>query len=223
MKQKLMLLATGALTALAFAALPAAASAGTPEVHCPNGAASCAISIAGGHSELTKTNSFVKVTCTSTTGTGSLNTTGGTIQLTFHGCKESVFGTSCTTAGQSSGTIKTTVLPVDNRYVTAGKTAPGVLITPASGSSHFATFNCIDGTHVVTGNGVMGILTTGCASPQAALKLKFSQSSAGHQLHKQVTGSGTIFDLHEGANTAAMVAEGSVTPTGGGSFTVTCV
>jgi len=222
MSKKMMLLAT-ALTALAFAALPAVASAGTPEVHCPNGASECTITITGGHGELTKTGGFASVTCTSTTGSGKLGTTTGTMSLLFHGCKDTVFGASCTTSGLTSGTIETTALTFHTTYLTAGKTVPGVLITPNEVTKVFAHFSCIDGNHTVEGNGIMGRLESGCTSPQATLNIQFEQSQAGHPLHKQITGTGTIYDLTDGGATAAMKATGSVTATGGGSFTVTCV
>jgi len=226
MSKKMMLLAT-ALTALAFAALPAVASAGTPQIHCPSGS-TCSATLSGGHGELTKTGGFASVTCTSTTGTATIGTEGGTMQLLFHGCKDSVFGAACTTSGQTSGTITTKVLPYDNTYLTAGKTVPGVLVTPEGGGGPekfgtFATFSCIDGNHTVTGNGVMGRLETGCNSPQASLPIQFEQTQAGHQTHKQITGTGAIYDLTDGSATAAMNTTGTATATGGGNFTITCV
>jgi hypothetical protein len=222
MSKKMMLLAT-ALAALAFAALPAVASAGTPETHCPGGVASCNITITGGKAELSKTSTSLKVICSSSSGSGVMGTKGGSIALTFHGCGDNLFGLPCTSSGSSSGTIKTTTLPYDNIYTTDNKSTPGVLITPAAGSSHFASFSCAAGLNVVSGNGVIGSLSTpGCGGSAASLTLGFTQSSNGHQTHKQVTGTGTIFDLTSESSTAAQVGSGTVSVVGGGNVSVTC-
>jgi hypothetical protein len=223
MNKKMMLLAT-ALTALAFAALPAVASAGTPETHCPGGSASCAIEISGGISEWTRTSNSLHIECTGLAGTGTMGTTGGTIVLSFSGCKEEFFG-KCGTVSSGSGVITTTTLPYDNVYTADNKTSPGVLITPAAGTSHLMTFKCGDGTHVVSGNGLIGSLSAPfCGSSAATLGLSFSQSSKGHQTHRQITGTGAIFDLTDnfslstfGTNTAP-----TVKVAGGGSISLTC-
>jgi len=222
MSKRITLLAA-ALAALAFAAFPTVASAGTPEIHCPNGALECNVSITGGHSEWTKTGGFASVTCTSTTGSGTLKTTTGTISLLYHGCKDSVFGGACTTSGLTSGTVETTALTFHTTYLTAGKTVPGILLTPNAVTGVIAHFSCIDGNHTVTGNGLMGRIESGCTSPVSPLNVVFEQSQAGHPLHKQITGTGTIFDLADGGATTAMKSTESITAAGGGNFTVTCV
>jgi len=211
------------LAVLALAALPAVASAGTPEIHCPNGAIECNLTISGGHGELTKTGGFASVTCTSITGSGTIKTATGTMSLLFHGCKDSVFGAACTTSALPSGTIETTPLTFHTTYLTAGKTGPGVLLTPNEVTKVFAHFGCIDGNHTVEGNGIMGRLETGCSSPAAPLFVGSEQGQNGHPLHKQITGTGTIYDLTDGGATSAMKATIGATPVGGGNFTVTCV
>jgi hypothetical protein len=226
MSKKMMLLAT-ALTALAFAALPAVASAGTPETHCSGSPSpTCEIEISGGAAELTRTANALKIQCSSMTGTGVMSTTGGSIALTFHGCKESLFKTTCSTSSTSApGTIVVTNLPYDNIYTTDNKTSPGVLVTPTASTSHFASFTCINGSHTVSGNGVIGSLSAPkCGEAAASLTLGFTQASQGHQTHKQITGTGTIYDLEEGGSTAAQVGSGTVKVTGGtpGSISVTC-
>ena len=234
MSKKMMLLAT-ALAALAFAALPAVASAGTPQTHCPTVSGSTCTFEGTSSSvvHLTVTiSSALSVTCTQTTTTGTMGTSGGSAQFVFHGCFESLFGTSCTTAGQSTGTIVTTLLPYDNIYPTDNdKSKPGVLITPNSSISpnHFASFSCPgSGSITVSGNGVIGTLTKPvCGATGPEITLDFEQSVSGHQKHKQITGTGTIFDLTSstpfGPSTAAQIAEGSAKIAGGGSVTVTCV
>ena len=88
------------------------------------------------------------------------------------------------------------------------------------------TFKCGDGTHVVSGNGLIGSLTAPfCNGTATTLTLSFSQSSKGHQTHRQITGTGAIFDLTDnfslstfGPNAAPMVKVA-----GGGGISVTCV
>jgi hypothetical protein len=228
MNKKMMLLAT-ALTALAFAALPAVASAGTPQTHCPTVSGShCTFSgTSSSFVELSRTANSLKIHCSQTTTTGTMTTSGGSVQFLYHGCTDNLFGLPATTSGQSSGTITTTLLPYDNIYTGDNKTAPGVLITPGAGTSHFASYSFAPGATVVSGNGVIGTLTSpGCGGTAASVALSFTQSSNGHQTHKQITGTGTIFDLTAtvggAASTFAQVRNGTAAITGG-SVTVTCV
>lgn len=224
MSKKMMLLAT-ALTALAFAALPAVASAGEPQTHCGPSGSGCVISIHSSNpAELSKTGTSLKIICSTTTGAGEVGTTTGSIELTFHECTDNLFHLPCTTSGQSSKTITTEPLTYHNIYPTKDKTKPGVLITPNATSGSFAHFSCADGTHRVTGSGVIGTMTSpepACNSNGASITLKFEQSVNGHQKHKQITGTGAIYDLHEGSTTAAQVGTGTITPTSG-SISVTC-
>jgi hypothetical protein len=223
MSKTTMLLAT-ALTALAFAALPALASAGTPETHCPEGAASCTIQIVGGAANLTRTANSLKVECSTMTGTGTMGTTGGSITLTFHGCTDSLIKGPCGTSSSGTGTILTTILPYDNIYTTDNKTSPGLLLTPSAGTSHITTVKCLDGHHTLTGNGFIGSINApACGNSAGSLTVGFTQSSPGHQTHKQVTGTGTVFDLEEGGSTAALVASFTVKAANGGSISLTCV
>ncbi len=124
MSKKLMLLAAGALAALAFTALPSAASAGEFEHHCTSTggvAEECTgMTIAVGALEYTNDN-HEGYTCTSVTGTANAVKTGttGSAQLLFHGCKETVTGFNfpCTSPGQPSGTVTTNVLTSHNVYL----------------------------------------------------------------------------------------------------------
>jgi hypothetical protein len=210
--------------ALAFGVLPAASSAGAPQIHCPNSAPSCSITITGGSMEVSTTGGFNnKLFCQSLTGTGTLTTTGGAIEVSFLGCKDNLTGWPCATPG-GGGAITTTVLPFDNIYSGDNKLSPGVLLTPSVGTSHFLTFNCLSLTYTVVGNGWIGSLTgPECGGSGATLAASFSWSMFGHQTLKQVTGTGTIFDMSNGANTFAIRGSMSITTSEGGKFTVTCV
>jgi hypothetical protein len=207
--KKMMLLALAAASVAMFA-LPAVASAGAPVVDC---GASCKFSVHGGTSVLSRSDNLT-VTCTANTGTGEFEAGGttGKLQLTFTGCKESVFNSSCNTTGSASGTIVTTPLTFHTAYLTDAKTTPGVLVT--SNANHFSTFKCFGGfvTTEVTGNGVLGHLSSpACNGSSSAYKLKFEATAHGQQKYKQVTATGTVFDLTSNGNTSAMNAEGTVT------------
>lgn len=217
MSKKMMLLAT-ALAALAFAALPAVASAGEPEVECNNTACG-AFTIAGGPAELARA-AGPKINCGSVTGTGSYTTkTTGTIKLTFHTCKESIFSTSCGT----SGTITTNELTFHNIYLTDSKTTPGVLITGVN-----VTFTCPSVfTHVAVTGDVIGHLESACTKhPGNPLLLNFEKTTNGNQKYKHITGTGTTYDLDSSVNGDAF---GTASQTGTGKVTlkeaptVTCV
>jgi hypothetical protein len=214
--KKLMLLALAVVSAALFA-LPAVAAAGAPETDCPAGAATCKFTSSGTASSLTTANGTT-VNCTANTGSGEYtNKTTGTIALTFTGCKDSIFSSSCSTSGQAAGTIKTNSAVFHNIYTTDNKTTPGVLITqPSSGS--FANFACGAGflTVNVTGNVIGSLETPGCGAEAETWALNFTQTAHGQQTHKQITGTGTSYDLISHLNTtaepqtSAMVATGSV-------------
>src|SRR5215475_4243669 len=108
MSKKLMLLAAGALAALAFAALPAVATAGEWTMDCPGGKAACEIETKGGAAEL-RASEEPTIKCTASTGEGSIAEGGktGTFGLTFTGCTATlVFTFECHTSGAASGVIK---------------------------------------------------------------------------------------------------------------------
>lgn len=213
--KKMMLLALAAASVAMFA-LPAVASAGTPEVHCNGGVVCGAFNSHGGASTLSSGN--LTVTCTTNTGTGNLGTKGGTVALTFHGCKDSAFGSNCNSPGQPAGTISTGTLNFKNVYVTHGKTDPGVTVGPVN-----TTFTCFFGAshHLVTGN-VLGTVTPKCGGPVASLTLAFEAVAHGNQKHDFVTGTGTAHTLLDNGAPAAMQAVGTVSFPGD-LYTVTCV
>jgi hypothetical protein len=230
MKNKMMLLALAAISAVMFV-LPAVASAGSPVIDPGSGKFPLAFTSSGGHGELRATGEPA-ITCTSNTGSGKYTTsTTGEIGLTFHGCTTSFFGfpVACNSAGQPSGTIVTATSVFHTTYVTDAKTNPGVLVTPPS-SGVFTTIICGGFANIeVKGNGIIGELTApkcGVVSKTATLNFTAVGSS---QTRTQVTGTGTVFSLNsvtEGGSTvtAAEVAEGTATYSPPGeTATITCV
>lgn len=196
MSKKLMMLAAGALTVLAFAALPSMASAGVWE--CDDVTTGGACETFTGTNTTTTTlsqdGSSTTVTCTSNEVHGAYtSTTTGTLQILFHGCTS---GLECHSPGQPNGTITTEVLTVHNVLLEAG--TPGVLLTPGS-NGRFATFTCAGFITVhVEGNGLLGDLTRECNEVVGAgesSNLDFETVAAGTQKWTQVTTTGTHYDL----------------------------
>ncbi len=224
MSKKLMLLAAGALAALAFTALPSAASAGEWEHHCTSTggvAEECTgMTIAGGAAELSNDN-HEPVSCTAVSGTASAEKTGktGKVELSFTGCKETVtfFQFSCSNTA-TSGKITTNEMTSHNVYLepnTAAQTKPGLLLTGAN-----VTFECAGfAKKTVTGN-IIGIITNpNCTSAITSETIKFEKLGAATgttQEWEQVTTSGTFFDLISGpdpsdSTTSSQKGEGTIT------------
>ena len=216
MNKKMMLLALAAVSAVLFA-LPAVASAGTWHAETATGGSPGSFS--GTSVETTELNatSGTNVKCTSVTTSGSFDagsTTTGTVTFTFHGCT-GPFGAHCTSAGQPTGTIVTTLLPFHLVHLEADKTKPGILITPNAG--HFATFSCLGISTVVSGNGIAGELTSpACGASSTSATFKFQKASNGHQKWNQITTTGTVYDLSSSVgggalSTSSQDGNGSIT------------
>jgi hypothetical protein len=229
MSKKLMLLAAGALTVVAFAALPAVASAGEWKQDCPGGTATCTFTTSGGHAELRATEEPT-ITCTSSSGSGSVSSGGttGTFGITFKGCTATlIFTFECHTSGAASGEIKVASSVSHNIYLKDDKTDPGILVTPATTSIVCGSFSQI----TVTGNGLVGDVTQACNSESSTLNINFEASpeNAKTQRYEQNTKTGTLYDLHmvtagsATTHTATMVASGTATFTGGGKGKITCL
>jgi hypothetical protein len=204
MSKKLMLLATGALVALAFAALPSYAAAGEWECEKLNGAICGAFEGTNNTTTtLTQDGSTTTVSCTSNTVNGSYTTLKtGSIQILFHGCTSG--GLECHSANQPNGTITTEVLPLDNVMLEAtnvggGGGTPGVLLTPNAATHQFATFTCAGIVTVhVEGNGLLGDVTKGCGEEVGAnanITIDFESVASGTQKWTKITTTGTVFDL----------------------------
>jgi hypothetical protein len=228
----MILLALAAVSAVMFA-LPAVASAGTWELDGFGKFTSAAGVTTLTQDPLNAEDKPTEVTCKSSTGTGTYTskTGGNEFTQTFKECTESLFGFSCTTAGQAAGTIKTTDLTFENIMIdsTAQKAGgtPGILITPNAG--HFASFTCGGFIPVsVNGNGLIGDLTQPCGDVKAAgvaRELNFDSVATGTQRYMQVTTAGTKFDLSSTSSgttrTASQDGEGKVT-FAGAATTITC-
>jgi hypothetical protein len=227
MKNKMMMLALGALTALAFAALPAVASAGEPQIDPANGVFPLTFTMAGGLSEF-RAEGQETFTCKKSKGTGKYtNATTGELERTLEECTAS--GTPCTSTGAASGVITTGTSVFHNIYVEPNKTTPAILITPPTGGT-FASFKCAFGlvSFTITGNGLIGDLekpTCAAPGPTKTATLNFTATGAS-QTWKQITTAGTVFDLKADVNGAAAVTYAEVnetTVTFSQNATLTCV
>jgi len=192
--KKLVLLALAAASVAMFA-LPAVASAGEWVLD-PAGAAFTASS--NGPTTLT-TNNNETVNCTGSTGSGKYNAgsgTTGTVELTFTGCTESIFGTSCSNTA-TAGTITTTSnLAFTNVYLSDNKETPGTTIAGVGAEKHFATFTCAGGSVkiVVTGS-LLGHSEAPCKTVSKELKNTFESTAHGVQKYMKVTGTEAAEDL----------------------------
>ncbi|HET9197434.1 MAG TPA: hypothetical protein VFN92_04175 [Solirubrobacterales bacterium] len=219
-------LATALLAVLALGVSTSQALAATPEGDPEGGTFPVAATATSGASVLSVA-SGLTVSCTSGTGTGQATSkTTGEGSYTLHGCKESIFGTTCTTAGQPAGTIKLATMTMHLVYLDHSK-KPGVLATPPAGGL-FAKVTCGAGLVVVevTGNGVLGeILTPKCGEVSKTSTVKTETVSHGTQLYRQVEGTGTMYDLTVSINGGALQTAGTtwlVTGTSAKSGTLTC-
>jgi hypothetical protein len=225
--KKSILIAVGIAAVVIFASFPAGSSAGEYVGDCEVGAV-CSATIAGGAASFSNT-SGETTSCTSVTG--NMNQTSGsstgTIQLTFHGCKETVTGFkfSCNSPGQPAGTITTNTMTTHkvNLESAASKT-PGLLITGWN-----TTYECTGFSKMTYTGNVLGHITNpNCGTFQGSSTVRFEAPSHGQQKYKQVTTTGTVFDLisnnHAGGSylTAALVAELTTTVTGGNKIKTTC-
>lgn len=208
MSKKIMMLALAVACAAVFA-LPATASALVPLHLSATPAANSVIDDIGADPTLS-TSGGTTVTCDSFTGTATFAAGGttGTMSLTFGPNCRGPLGVSCTSSGESSGNIATTVLPFD--LVTLAGNAPGVLVTPNNG--HFATFSCFGVQTVVTGNGVIGKITSpGCNGSSKEPTIDFNATAHGTQEVTKVAGTETVYTLKKGAENAAQDATGKLT------------
>src|SRR5215211_2208043 len=215
MNKKIMLLALAAVSA-AVLALPVMASALTPLHLTPVPVGAKTIDDVNAFNPTLSTSSGTTIECGKFSGSTTFTTgTTGTMQLTFsEHCHVNGFGgETCNSGTNTNGTITTTVLPFD--LATLPNNKPGVLVTPASGN-HFATFVCkvfgISATTVVSGNGVIGTITTpACGASSANPVIKFSTTKHGFQEHTTLAGTATEYDLKKGEETAAQTGEGKIT------------
>jgi hypothetical protein len=200
MSKKLMLLVVGALAALAFTALPGAASAKETALKCEK--TPCTYTAVGGVSTFS-TVSGDTVTCTSVTGSGEAinvvnnETTTSRISLVLHGCRETTtfFKFACTSPGQPSGTITSNNITSHGVALPGTPNEAGILLTDVK-----TTFNCAGGFARTTVTGSMiGEFETQCgAAASSTQKLNFEVSSHGKQ--KDTIWTGATYDLIAATN-----------------------
>jgi len=229
MKTRTMLLALG-LLGLLFAAMPAAASAGTPEIDSKllNEGKSLFFTISGGFSEWRGANE-PEFQCDSNHGSGKYTSkTTGEFELTFTGCKTHFFGfpIACNSTGQASEVITLANSVFHNVYLTDAKTTPGILVTPPTGGV-FVTIECGSLTPIeFKGNGIIGDLESPkCGASSKSSTLSFTATGSA-QTYKQNAATDTSYNLTwttEGSG-AVEAAEVTADKTAyAEEITVTCV
>ena len=153
------------------------------------------------------------VECSGASGSGKYtSSTTGNIELTFTGCGTPSSASNNCTNTATAGKITTTEFVFHN-VVLEPTPSPvlGTLIT--SNAGHFATFTCtifgIPNKVVVSGNGIIGQVTSpACGTTEVTeSKLAFEQTG-GSQKWKQVTTTGTSYDLTSSTNGGAAVTAG---------------
>jgi hypothetical protein len=214
MSKKIILLALAAINAAMFA-LPAVASAGEWSLDSASGKYPVSFSLKSTTTTILTTDdgSGLKVACKDAGGSGVQEsaTTSKEVTLTFSECTESLFGSKCTSSGQTTGTIKTTDLTGHNvKLEPSPSTLRGVLLTPKEG--HFATFSCAGNlfTIKVGGTGLIGELTspTACNAVAKEPTVRFQALTEGTQRWTQVTTTGSKFDLTSSKNGGTPVTAG---------------
>jgi len=193
-----MLLAAGVLSALAFAALPALASADEFQAHC-EGAATCTGEITGGVAELRNSGGEV-IKCTGLTGSTGFTstTTTGTASFIFTGCREQVtiFKFQCRTPGSTNNgeiTVNNLTYHVINLEHTP-TTKPGIKFTNVS-----VTFTCAGFSDKTVTGSVVGTIeesNTVCEHEMSTMAVTFEESATqGTQKWTQTETTGTKTDL----------------------------
>lgn len=200
------------------------AMAVTPEADPASGKFPVAATATSGPSRLS--GSFGTVECTSGSGTGqATSSTTGEGSYTLHGCT-SPLGTSCTSAGQPSGSIKLETVILHLVYLDENHTKPGILATPPA-SGVFATFACAFlGTMEVKGNGVLSEITAPqCGQTSTTATSVAEGSQTGVQKYRQVEETGTQYDMTasiSGGTPSTVATTWTVTATSSEQVTLTC-
>jgi hypothetical protein len=212
MKHKTMLLALGALCA-AMLTVPSMASA-AGEWNLSGAGFPLTFTVASETTTKLVPESGFTVECSGSTGSGQYNNeTTGEIELTFTGCHTPFATNNCTTTGKKAGEITTTPNLVFHNVVLEPTPSPvlGTLITPNAG--HFATFTCVilgvNNTVVVGGNGIIGQITSpACGTAKVKEGTIVYEQTGGSQKWKQITTTGTSYDLTSSVNGGTPVTAG---------------
>ena len=220
MAKKTMVLAASVAALIVFAAMPALASA-APTIDPSTGKFPFAFT---GTSKTTvlRAKNLPNVTCKKDANTGSFtNGSTGTVEITFSECTESIFGSSCTTAGQPTGTITTASSEFHLVYLNKAHTTVGILITGPAGG--FATFDCATFFHINVAGSVLGhVSSPGCGGTSANFTVGFTAVGTS-QTFKQVEEGGTVFNLNANGNEASIEGSEAGTFSGGATGTLTCI
>jgi hypothetical protein len=181
------------LALLATAFLAPQAAAATPEMTPVSGGFPVSVLGFFGGGNLTTVGGS-SITCINGAGGGQITSkTTGEGSYTLGGCKSSSF--SCTSPGQSTGTIKIQTMTMDLVYLDAAHTNPGVLAKPPAGGV-FSEFTCAFVKVVVTGNGVLGKVTSPkCGATSGTASVSLEAAGTGVQKYKQVEEAGTVYNL----------------------------
>lgn len=190
-----------ALAAAAVAALPATAVAGEPQIDPANGKFPVPFFATGGMLELRL--GGLGIACSNYKAAGEVTSaTTGTIESTFEKCQVPG-GIACTSPGQPAGTIKFGKSVFHLVYLTDAKTVPGVLVTPPTGGV-FGTSTC---TGEIKGTGYMGQLESpACNTKSKTFSFSYEIDAEGKQKYRQVTGTGTSYNMLAGATEVALVS-----------------
>lgn len=220
MSKKPMVLALAAVTA-AMLALPAVTFAGNWHLEPPGGTTGPNMTITGGAWTISTVGNTLSIKGTTVLGSATYNagsTTTGTISAESAGIKGGIkftgvtsLGFPCASPGQPAGTVLTTPLAFHLEKIDTE--TPGFLITPNGGGlepKHFTTFTCAGISLTLRGNGLFGHVTNKCSEETEKGVAVFQTTGvAGQQKYKQVTTTGTTFDLEassDGGTTWATAA-----------------
>jgi hypothetical protein len=227
--KKIILLALTAISAAMFA-LPAVAAAGEWSLDPASGKFPVSFTLSSTTTTTLTTDdgSGLRVACSGATGSGKqeTSTTSEEVTLTFTGCKENLFGSSCTSFNEPTGSIKTTDLVGHNIRVEANPLTRAILLTPNNG--HFASFTCAGFFSIVVGgNGIIGEMTapTTCGAVSKTATVKYESPGIGTQKWTQETTTGTKYNLTSSVNGSAAATasqDGTGTITFAENLTFTC-
>jgi hypothetical protein len=192
MNKSLILLAAGALAALAFTALTGTATAKETKTKC-EGAGACTFTLSGGSTAISIVGGDTLL-CTGVSGDGAVTglnaereSTTDTVQLLFSGCKEqnTVFHFACSNTA-TSGNLTTNVMTTHNIALPGTPTEAGVLATNAG-----VTFTCAGGFASTQWTGsIIGESETKCNTNTGTIQRQvFNAASDGVQVLTTYTGS----------------------------------
>ncbi|MGN6258082.1 MAG: hypothetical protein ACTHN3_10090 [Solirubrobacterales bacterium] len=233
MTKKMMLLAVTAVAALAFAAMPAIASAApTVDFSKPTplpftGKSTVSFLRSSGFAQT--------VECTSDHVKGEWTTgTTGHIHLLFTGCKNTSTGIACNTTGLASGEITVRSSLFHLVYIKGFTKTVGALVTPpveGEKTLPFAEFSCGSLFKVVvTGNGIIGHVTKPACGETSTGSTIVAQSASLNSVQKyqEIEGSTTKYHLLSSLNggTAGEASEETTEETtleGEATGTLTCL